>query len=153
MKIIDAILPEKITNEFKGHKLELYVFIGIVVLTLVRSCIHIFAPDGGAQSIAGFPLNTYPEAASSMIILIFSLWGASQLLMGLVYLVVLIRYKGLIPFMYALILIEYLSRFLLGVFKPALSTHTVPGGVLDYIMIPLAIVMLSLSIRNNKQGK
>ena len=127
------------------------LFIGIVVMTLVRSCIHIFAPDGGAQSIAGFPLNTYPETASSMIILIFSLWGASQLLMELVYLIVLIRYKSLITLMYLLIFIEYLSRFLLGVFKPAISTHVIPGGVLDYIMIPLSLIMIVLSIRSNKK--
>ena len=149
MKIIDSILPKKITNEFEGQKVALYTFIVIVLITLVRSCIHIFAPDGGAQSIAGFPLNTYPEAASTMIILIFSLWGASQLLMGIVYLIVLLRYKGLIPFMYVLLFIEYLSRFLLGIFKPAISTHVIPGGVLDYIMIPLALVMLFLSLRNN----
>jgi len=153
MKIIDAILPEKITNEFKGHKIAFYVFIGIVVMTLVRSCIHIFASDGGAQSIAGFPLNTYPEAASSMIILIFSLWGASQLLMGFVYLIVLIRYKGLIPLMYVLIFIEYLSRFLLGVFKPAISTSVIPGGVGDYIMIPLSLIMIILCICKQEKGK
>jgi hypothetical protein len=149
MKVIDLVLPEKITNEFKGHKITLYVFIGIVLMTLVRSCIHIFAPDGGAQSVAGFPLNTYTESASSMIILIFSLWGTSQLLMGIVYVIVLIRYKSLIPLMYILLLIEYVSRFLLGVFKPAVSTHVIPGGVLDYIMIPLAIIMLFFSINRN----
>ena len=151
MEIIDAILPEKITNEFKGHKIALYVFIGVIVITLVRSCIHIFSPDGGAQSIAGFPLNTYLEAASSMVVLVFSLWGASQLLMGIVYVAILLRYKSLIPFMYVLLFIEYLSRFLLGVFKPAISTHVIPGGVGDYIMIPLSLVMLFLSIHENKK--
>jgi hypothetical protein len=152
MRIIDVVLPQKVTNEFKGNKIALYVFIVIVIMTLVRSCIHIFAPDGGAQSIAGFPLNTYTESARSMVILVFSLWGASQLLMGIVYLVVLIRYKSLITFMYFLILIEYLSRMLLGFFKPAISVHTIPGGVLDYIMIPLALFMLILIIRSNNTG-
>jgi len=150
MKIVETVLPGQISNDFKGHKLVLYVFIVILAMTLVRSLIHVFAPDGGAQSIAGFPLNTYPEAASSLIVLIFSLWGASQLLMGFVYLLVLIRYKSLIPLMYVLIFIEYSSRLLIGFFKPAVSTHVVPGGVGDYIMIPLSLLMLVLCFRSKK---
>ena len=149
-KIIKNIFPETADNNYRGSKIALYVFMIIVAVTLVRSGIHIFAPDGGAQSIAGFPLNSYSDAASSLVILIFALWGASQLLMGLVYLVVLLRYKSLIPLMYVLIFIEYVSRMLLGVFKPAVSTHVVPGGVGDYIMIPLALIMLFLSLINIK---
>lgn len=151
MALIDSILPEKVTNEFKGNKIVLYVFVLITIITLIRSCIHIFAPDGGAQSIAGFPLNTYSEAASSIVILIFSLWGASQLLMGVVYLIVLLRYKSLIPLMYLLLFIEYTSRLILGIYKPVISTHVVPGGVGDYIMIPLSLIMLFLAIRGYKK--
>ena len=147
--IIKHIFPETADNNYQGSKVAFYVFVLIVFVTLVRSCIHIFAPDGGAQSIAGFPLDTYSMAASSMVILTFSLWGASQLLMGLIYLVVLLRYRSLIPLMYVLIFIEYLSRVLLGIFKPVVSTHVVPGAVGDYIMIPLALIMLFLSLANN----
>jgi hypothetical protein len=150
MKILDRLIPKNITNQFEPNKVVLYVFAAIIVLTLVRSFIHIFATDGGAQSIAGFPLNTYPIEASSMIILIFSLWGVSQLIIGFVYLIVLVRYKSLIPAMYLLLLIEYTSRYLLGVYKPAYSTHLVPGGVLDYIMIPLCISMLILCVIPSK---
>jgi hypothetical protein len=148
MKIIDIILPKAITNKLKVNKIVLYTFSLITAITLVRSCIHIFAPDGGAQSIAGFPLDSYSTAASSMVILIFSLWGLSQLLMGILYLIVLLRYKSLIPLMYLLLFIEYTGRWLLGIYKPAISTHTVPGGVLDYIMIPLTLVILILCINS-----
>lgn len=148
--IIKKILPDEITNKFEGNKIAQYVFLLIIVITLGRSLIHIFAADGGAQSIAGFPLDTYSQAASSMVILIFSLWGASQLLMGFVYLAVYAKYKSLIPAMYVLIIIEYATRFLLGLYKPVISTHIVPGGVGDYIMVPLAIFMLILSLRSKK---
>ena len=142
--ILKYIFPKTADNNYRGSKIALYVFLLIVAITLIRSSIHIFTPDGGARSIAGFPLNTYSDAASSLVILIFSLWGASQLLMGFMYLVVLLRYRSLIPLMYVLIFIEYLSRLLLGVYKPVVSAHIVPGGIGDYIMIPLALIMLLL---------
>jgi hypothetical protein len=69
--------------------------------------------------------------------------------MGIFYIIVFLKYKSLISLMYVLIFIEYLTRLFLGFYKPVISSHTVPGGILDYIMIPLALVMLYLSLRNS----
>jgi hypothetical protein len=77
----------------------------------------------------------------------FALWGFAQLLMGLVYVVVFFRYKSLIPFMYILIIIEYSGRVLIGMAKPLIVSHTPPGAIGDYILIPLAIIMLVLSLK------
>lgn len=151
MSILNKILPTSITNTFSGKKIALYIFIIITLITIVRSIIHIVAADGGAQSIAGFPIDTYSADASKLVVLIFSMWGLSQLLMALVYVAVLIKYKSLIPLMYVLIITEYVARLLIGLAKPAVSTHTVPGGVADYVIIPVAIIMLILSVWNDKK--
>ncbi|MGD0171909.1 MAG: hypothetical protein ABSB81_07275 [Halobacteriota archaeon] len=93
------ILPKQADNTFQGYKIAAIVFLLIALFTLIRSCIHIFAPDGGASTIAG--INT-SVAGGSNIISLFALWGLSQLLMGFVFLVVFFRYKSLIPFMFVL---------------------------------------------------
>jgi hypothetical protein len=113
---------------------------------LARSCVHIFAPDGGASTIAG--INTSVEGGSSVISM-FAFWGLAQLLMGFVYLVVFFRYKSLIPFMYILIIIEYSGRVLIGMVKPLIVSHTPPGAIGDYILIPLAIMMLILCFKRS----
>ena len=113
---------------------------------MARSCIHIFAPDGGASSIAG--INTSVEGGSNVISM-FAFWGLAQLLMGLVYLAVFFRYKSLIPFMYMLIIIEYSGRVLIGMVKPLIVSHTPPGAIGDYILIPLAIMMLMLCFKRS----
>lgn len=146
-EIYKKILPDNISNIYKGSKIALYVFIIITAITIVRSFIHMFAFDGGAQSIAGFPIDSYASEAKALVILIFSLWGSSQLLMGFVYILVIWKYKSLIPLMYILIFLEYSMRILIGFYKPAMSTHVVPGGIADYIAVPLALVMLVLSLR------
>lgn len=149
-EILKRILPDQITNNYEGNMIAYFVFILIIVFTIVRSLIHLFALDGGAQSIAGFPIDTYTVGAKSMVILMFALWGASQILMGFVYIVVLIKYKSLISAMYVLIFIEYTTRLIFHFWKPAVSTHIVPGGVLDYVMVPVAIFMLILSLWRSK---
>jgi hypothetical protein len=143
------IFPKQVDNNFRGYKIAVIVFFIFTLFTLVRSCIHIFAPDGGASSIAG--ISTSVEGGSN-IVSMFAFWGLSQLLMGIVYLVVFLRYKSLIPFMYLLILVEYSGRVLIGLVKPLTVSHVPPGAIGDYVLIPLAAVMLILSLKkSNKQ--
>ena len=149
--IINKVFPAPVTNIFPGYKLALYVFALLVLITVVRSLIHIIAPDGGAQSIATIPIDTFEGAARSVVIHMFSLWGLSQLLMGIVYAVVLVKYRSLIPFMYVLIIIEYSMRIVLGIFKPIETLSTPPGAILNFIMIPLSIFMLVLALKSPKK--
>ncbi len=144
------VLPKEINNDYKGRKIALYFFYFFTILTIVRSLIHIIAPDGGAQSIATIPLDTFTEEGASTIILIFSLWGLSQLIMGIFYVIVNWKYKSLIPLMYIFIFIEYFMRFVLGILKPIETTGTAPGAIIDYIFPPLVIILFLLSINSRK---
>ena len=69
-------------------------------MTVVRSLIHLLKDDGGAQSIANIPLDQYSEHAANGIIAVFSLWGLSQLIMGIFYVIIALKYKSMIPLMY-----------------------------------------------------
>ena len=61
------------------------------------------------------------------------------------------RYKSLIPFMALVYAIEYIGRFASHLYTPGvLSAHTPPGAVADYILVPLALVMLLFSLRESK---
>lgn len=147
------ILPKSIDNEYKGKPISKYVFLVLTVITIVRSLIHIFATDGGAQSIATIPLDSYTTAGAATVIMMFALWGLSQLLTGIVYFIVYLKYKSLIPAMYVLLLIEYIFRIIIGTMKPIVTAGTAPGGIGNYILIPLCAIMLFLSLIKSKRYK
>ena len=147
------VLPKVIDNQYKGSIIAKQVFLLITILTVIRSLIHVLAPDGGAQSIATIPLDTYTQAGAASVIMIFSLWGLSQLLMGVVYLVVYLRYKSLIPAMYVLLIAEYIMRIVIGMMKPIETVGTAPGGAGNWIIVPLCIIMLVLSLTKNINKK
>lgn len=147
------ILPAQIDNHYRGLKISQYAFFLITAVTLVRSLIHVFAPDGGAQSIATIPLDSYSAEAASTVILMFSLWGLSQLLMGIVYLGVSLKYRSLIPAMYVLVIFEYAMRIVIGQMKPILTTGTAPGSIGSWIMVPVCAVLLALSLIPAKSSK
>jgi predicted neutral ceramidase superfamily lipid hydrolase len=140
----NKIFPNQANNSFQGHKIAATVFLLITVVTIARSCIHILARDGAAASIAGIDISV---EGGSNIVSLFALWGLSQLLMGFVYLVVYSRYKSLIPLMYLLLIAEYSGRIIMGFIKPLQVSHIPPGAIGDYIMVPLAILMLTLSLK------
>lgn len=139
------IAPVRIDNCFRGHPLALWLFGGVTVLTLWRSQHHLFAADGGAQSIAQIPLDTYADAAAGAVIGVFALWGLSQLIVGLVYLLALVRYRALIPALCVLMIVEYALRFWVLWAKPIETLGTAPGAVINLPMIALGVVMLGLS--------
>ena len=142
------MFPKQVDNNFQGYKIATVIFLLVTLFTIARSCIHIFTSDGGAGSIASIDVS---GEGGSNIVSLFAFWGLSQLLMGLVYLVVYFRYKSLIPFMSLLILVEYSGRTVIGLLKPLEVSHTPPGAIGDYVMVPVAILMLILSLKRPKK--
>lgn len=139
----NQLLPGQVNNSFQGYKFTLYFFYLLTMVTLVRSCIHIFFPDGGANIIASIDVSV---DGGSTIISIFALWRLSQLLFGVFYVVVAMRYRSLIPLMYVFILVEYSMCILIGVAKPIETAQVPPGAIGNFILIPLSLILLIFSL-------
>ncbi len=148
-RIFEILLPVKIDNTVRGMKLPLYVFALYAIVSTVRSCIHLLSPDGGAGTIAGMNLSV---VGADGIIFAFALWGSSQLLMAIIQLLVVFRYRSLVPFMYLMLILEVLLRELIGKMKPVTFDHTPPGAIGNQLVLPLAAAMLALALWSaNKQ--
>ena len=115
----------------------------IAIVSLGRSLIHVFLPDGGAGVIAGLDLSLGKEN----IIFAFGLWGVSQVIYAMIQLLVAFRYKSLIPLMYILLITETLGRMMVGIIKQPILLHTPPGGIGNWILLPTAMIMLYLSLK------
>ena len=150
---MSSLLANDLKNSYKGHKASKYLFYIITIVTILRSLVHVFAKDGGAKSIATIPLESYSVEAANTVVLIFALWGLSQLLMGIFYGLVALKYQVLIPLMYLLMTLEYIMRLIIGQLKPIETESTPPGALGNYIMIPILILLLCLSLYEKKEGE
>jgi hypothetical protein len=137
------LFPAKADNSLRGSQWPLYLFILIALVGTVRSCIHIFAPDGGAGSIAGMNMNV---TGANEVIFAFALWGSAQLIYALLQWLVILRYRSLVPLMWGVQFLETLGRMLVGRIKPVTFAHTPPGAYQNYIYLVLAVLMLALSL-------
>ena len=149
--MLHRVFPTSLDNKFPGHKIALYVFYALTALTLWRSQHHLFGHDGGAQSIASIPLDTYSSNAADTVIGVFALWGLSQLIIGLIYLLAAIRYRALIPLLYVLFTFEYAMRLWVGVNKSIEIEGTAPGGMINLPFMIAGMVLFALSIWRGKE--
>ncbi|MEE2929485.1 MAG: hypothetical protein VX599_02105 [Pseudomonadota bacterium] len=150
--ILATLFPKQITNTYPGQKIALFVFVPLTLMLTFRSCMHLVAPDGGAQSIATIPLDTYSAGAAANVIAIFSQWGLSQLLLTLLFILVLVRYRSLIPLFYLIFAVEMFGRMAVGHFKPVVTLETAPGASSNMPLLIAALIMLGLSLMPSKSG-
>jgi hypothetical protein len=148
--MVERIFPKQATNVYRDAPIVKWTLFAMTILTIGRSLAHIFLPDGGAQSIATIPLDALSSDASAVVIGMFAQWGLTQLMFGLLYLIVLWRYQSLIPLMWIFIFFEWIGRLIVGLAKPVETVGTAPGAVGNLIFPVLAMIMLVLSLKSKR---
>ena len=142
MKSSFTWFPNKLNLQSMFVRLSFVLIVVFTLVGIIRSLLHIFLPDGGAQVIATIPLDSFSEEDKAVVIGMFALWGLSQLLSSLVYIYILMKRKEWLPFAWFLLLIEYASRWLIGQFKPFETVQTAPGAIGNYLFMFLSLAML-----------
>jgi hypothetical protein len=120
----------------EGSKVPFYFLVLVAVVSTVRSLIHILAPDGGANAIAGIDVSV---RGGSNIIAIFGQWGAVQLILALLYWLAIVRYRFLVP--------ATLGVVGVGLLKPLQVSAAPPGAIGSQLLLPLATVAFLWSLR------
>ena len=116
------------------------------LINLGRGAIHVFAPDGGLQMIAGLDTTAAPDIARSLIGGV----GAGQLTFALVDFLAVLWQRALVR---PLLLIHtaqlVLTVFLLFVWRP--MPHDIPGqwGALAALIVVGLIAALEISRKDN----
>ena len=145
--MMDRIFPQRLDNDYRGYRLALWIFFVITFMKVAMGLGHIFNPDGGAQSVSHIPLDTYPSGAAQNVVALFARMGLEQLLLGVLFVIVLARYRAMIPLMYALAATGHAGTIALASFKPLslVGTSGAKPVLLGLAVLSLAGFLLSLS--------
>ena len=141
------ILPQRLDNTYSGHPLALWLFIPVVVVKTGIALGTIFNGRGAAQSADGISLDSFGAGGAQAVLALFAIWGLSQLVFSVVGVLALIRYRAMIPLLFALFLLEHLARKWILLAKPIVRTGAPPGLYINLALLVLIIVGLALSLR------
>jgi hypothetical protein len=143
---IKKVFPNKL-SKFEGFRIIRFITVLYLSVMVARSCIHLFAADGGAQSIAG--IDTSVEGGNN-IIAIFHQWGAIQLILAALLLVLFFRYPGLTPLILLTLILDPILRFVAGQQMSLTTTGTPPGEALNGASLYLLLVLFLGSLWEKK---
>jgi hypothetical protein len=138
-----ALLLPPARNHYRGPAIATWFLAAYTLLATARSLVHVFAPDGGAGSIAGIDISVQGGAN---IVAIFGQWGLEQLLLALVAWVVLVRYREMVPLALLLAFLDLVGRFAVGQLKPLEIASPPPGEIGTYVLLPLVLLFLVISL-------
>jgi hypothetical protein len=147
---VNRIFPNN-PSRFNGFRTIRIVTALYMFVMLVRSCIHLFASDGGAQSIAGIDITV---AGGENIVAIFHQWGAIQLILIVLLYILFFRYPGFTPLILATLAIEPVMRFISGRISPVIAEGTPPGEKLNWLgfLLVISLFIASLIDRNPRKN-
>lgn len=144
--VLNRLFPQRIDNDYRGYKMGLWLFVPITCMRLGISLLHIFSVDGGAQSISTMPLDTYPPGAAQNVIALFARMGVDQLALSLVFGLALIRYRAMIPLMYALMVLHEIALRGVVAMKPLALAGTSGARTPGLVLAALTTAGLALSL-------
>ena len=111
--MLSRILPPQADNRFAGRRAALWLLGLYIALKLVMSVNSIFNTEAVAVGADHIPLDSYGAAAAREVLTLFALTSLGQLALALIGLTVLLRYRSLVPFIFAVLLAEHVARRLI----------------------------------------
>ena len=147
MKIdIKMLLPNDLSL-YAGYR---FVRVGTAIflcISVVRSAIHLFSSDGGADQIAGIDISV---AGGDNIVAIFHQWGATQLLLAVFLTFLFIRYPGMTPLTLLILTLDPVVRFVAGQMKSVTTDGPPPGETLNGPIFVLLLVLFIAALIEKK---
>tara|TARA_B100001248_G_scaffold13992_1_gene9155 strand:- start:71 stop:535 length:465 start_codon:yes stop_codon:yes gene_type:complete len=149
-----SLFPSRLNNQYEGSKIALYGLYPIFVVYIFRSLVHFLAENSGLVGIATikqFPITESLDP-NTIIYLFASLWGATQVSLIILLLILFIKYKNLIPLIYLICLLDQCFRLISGYLHPLGENYYIntPPGVISNIPVLLYLIfMFYLSLRRN----
>jgi uncharacterized membrane protein HdeD (DUF308 family) len=146
---VKRVLP-KDPFSYNGHKSIRIITAVYLLIIVIRSCVHLFASDGGANSIAGIDVSV---EGGDNIIAIFHQWGAIQLILAGLLVVLFFRYPGLTPLVVLTLAIDPIMRALAGQMMSVTSQSTPPGEALNWPAFFTLVLLFAASIAERSSSK
>lgn len=149
--MLTVLFPCVADNRYPGRRPGLWLFTLMPLKIAMGINVMINAPTV-AGSADGIPVQAFDTAGRSAFLFMFSAWGLCQSVLGLACLVVLLRYRSLVPLMFLALLLEQVGRKLLHVYWPIERVGDAPGGLINAVLLGIVVLGFVLSLWRPRDG-
>lgn len=142
--MLERLFPRIADNHYSGHRIGLWLSWLMLVKIPMGMNVMLNAPYV-ARTADGVPVDTFGSAGATAFLFAFAAWGLCQLVLGLLCLVVLLRYRSLVSLAFLALLLEQLGRMTLRSYWPV-ERVAAPGGTINTVLAGIMLAGLLLSL-------
>ena len=158
--MFSRIFPRQADNAYRGSRLAILLLAVVSFMKGMQGAVSVFDARNVVVTADGIPLDTYGAAAGDTVIALTALVGFCLLVIALLGVVVLIRYRAMIPFMFLVQLVVQLgSRVLLNVNPIERAAQTSMGFAghpvgfwVNLGILAMTLIGFVLSLRNKSNS-
>jgi hypothetical protein len=143
--VLRHIFPKQIDNAYRGYGLAIAMLVPLVLLNLIIGANSIFMTRKVAE-IDGFALEAFGRLGEAAVLSMFALTGLLQLNFALLCVVVLIRYRAMLPLIYLFLLFEHVGRMVLLRVNPIERVVSEGGSGVPLNLIFLAALLIGFAL-------
>ena len=145
--MLNLLLPALADNRYRGFKSALWIF-GFVVLWKAAVAFGVmFNGHTAAVNADGIALDSFSPAGAQAYLASDAAWGLGSAMLCLISAIALVRYRSLVPLLFAVLLLEHiLRRVIFRVMPIAHVAGAAPGGVINLVLTVLLVTGLLLSV-------
>jgi hypothetical protein len=145
--ILIRLFPSQIDNDFDGNRAALWLLGLFIALKLAMSINSIVNTASVAAGADGIPLDSFGPAAARAVLMLFAIMSLGQLILALIALTALIRYRAMVPLIYLVLLGEQLGRrFIVQSYAVARTEGAAAGTYVTFGLLALLAFGLALSL-------
>jgi hypothetical protein len=148
--MLEQLLPRVADNHYRGQRFGLWLFALMLLKIPMGVNVMLNAPSV-ARSADGVPVDTLGEPGAAAFLFAFAAWGLAQFVLGLLCLVVLVRYRSLVALAFALLLVEQFGRMGLRGYWPV-ERIAAPGGAINAVLAGIMVAGFLLSLRPRRSS-
>ena len=136
--MLGRLFPKQIDNNYQGYWVAVWLLVPIVLMKFamglnVAGLNPWISNRKIAETADAIPLESFGAQAASNIMFLFASWGLILFVLSLLGIIVLVRYRAMIPLFYLLISIEQFGRWGIAQANPiveSVKTDAIPTGVI-----------------------
>lgn len=139
-------LPRRIDNTYRGYAAALWI---LGLLLLLRAIISVNSIVNGYNIATGdgIPLESFTQAAAQTAVSLFALSAFSRLVTTLFGVLILLRYRAMVPLFFVVLLLEHVGRATVLKALPIPGAGGPPGSIITLALLALTAIGLALSVR------
>lgn len=144
--MLEALLPPRLDNEYRGSRSALWFFALVVAMKSTQNLAIILNGYGTARDADGIPLDSFTPAVAQTVVAIFAQGSLWRLFFCLLCGLVLLRYRSAVPLMFALLSLNYLAAQLVLGFVPLPRVGAPVGPLVNLLLFVIMLLGLALSL-------